>query len=75
VAAVTNDWKDAVDIYASVADEAQPRNLARLLPGNRLDIPVPAGATRVYALQAGYDQANAATVQVRKFVRFRFTCG
>jgi hypothetical protein len=73
VAIVTNDWNEAVEIFAST-DSAQPTLLGRLNPTERVEFVLPAGTIAVKPVPARAIAPSYDPPAMKQLVRFRYLC-
>ena len=71
---VTNDWNEAVEVYATVAEDARRSLLGIVTPGQRAEFGLPEGTKNVSSLPARSIQPSYMPPAMRQLVRFRYSC-
>lgn len=71
---VTNDWNEAVDIYARIGDNARANLLGTVQPGERAEFGLRQGTRNVTAAPSRPIQPSFTPPAMRSLVRFRYVC-
>ncbi|HTL05918.1 MAG TPA: hypothetical protein VL241_09235 [Gemmatimonadales bacterium] len=74
VVIATNDWNEAVELYAYITDSAQPQLLGRLNPTERVEFGLPAGTESVKSVPARAIAPSYEPPAMKQLVRFRYLC-